>query len=133
MIEVQISPVNSAKIIKELDIKQTLSATYHPESQGALECWHQTFKSMLRKFCVESQLEWDAGTDFLLFAISEVPHESVGFSPFEILFGRSVRGPLSLIKEEWLNTPSESTQTIQQYIDKLKSTLKEVRKLLMKI
>ena len=118
-----------AKILKELDIKQTLSAAYHPESQGALERWHQTFKSMLRKFCVESQLEWDEGIDFLLFAIREVPHESLGFSPFEMLFGRSVRGPLSVIKEEWLNTPSDSTQTIRQYMDKLKRTLKEVRKI----
>ena len=34
-----------------------------------------------------------------------------------------------MIKEEWLNTPSDSTQTIQQYMDKLESTLKEVRKI----
>ena len=117
------------RILKELDIKQTLSAAYHPESQGALERWHQTFKSMLRKFCVESQLEWDEGIDFLLFAIREVPQESVGFSPFEMLFGRPVRGPLSVIKDQWVNTPTESTQTIQQYMDKLKNTLKEVRKI----
>ncbi|XP_068249716.1 uncharacterized protein [Palaemon carinicauda] len=118
-----------AQVLKELNIKQTLSAAYHPESQGALERWHQTFKSMLRKFCVESQLEWDEGIDFLLFAIREVPHESLGFSPYEMLFGRSVRGPLSVIKEEWLNTPSESSQTIQQYMNKLKSTLMQVRKI----
>ncbi|XP_064088186.1 uncharacterized protein LOC135202611 [Macrobrachium nipponense] len=117
------------QVLKELNIKQTLSAAYHPESQGALERWHQTFKSMLRKFCVESQLEWDEGIDFLLFAIREVPHESLGFSPYEMLFGRSVRGPLSVIKEEWLNTPSESSQTIQQYMNKLKSTLMQVRKI----
>ena len=118
-----------AKILKELDIKQTLSAAYHPESQGVLERWHQTFKSMLRKFCVESQLEWDEGIDFLLFAIREAPQESTGFSPFEMLFGRSVRGPLSVIKEEWLNTPSDSSQTIKQYMDNLKSTLKKVREI----
>ena len=118
-----------AKILKVLGIKQTLAAAYHPESQGALERWHQTFKAMLRKFCVETRLEWDEGIDFLLFAIREVPHESLGFSPFEMLFGRSVRGPLSVIKEEWLNTPSDSSQTIQQYMDKLKSTLKKVREI----
>ncbi|XP_068236136.1 uncharacterized protein [Palaemon carinicauda] len=84
---------------------------------------------MLREFCVESQLEWDEGIDFLLFAIREVPHESLGFSPYEMLFGRSVRGPLSVIKEEWLNTPSESSQTLQQYMNKLKSTLMQVRKI----
>ncbi|XP_068236908.1 uncharacterized protein [Palaemon carinicauda] len=78
-----------AQVLKELNIKQTLSSAYRPESQGALERWHQTFKSMLRKLCVESQLEWEEGINFLLFAIREVPHESLGFSPYEMLFGRT--------------------------------------------
>ncbi|XP_064089975.1 uncharacterized protein LOC135203981 [Macrobrachium nipponense] len=56
-------------VLKELNIKQTLSAAYHPESQGALERWHQTFKSMLRKFCVE-KLE---KSDLLLHDIELVP------------------------------------------------------------
>ena len=118
-----------AKILKELGIKQTLSSAYHPESQGALERWHQTFKSMLKKYCLESESEWDEGVDFLLFAIREAPQETLGFSPFEMLFGRTIRGPLSVIKDEWLNTPSSKTQTIQQFINELKNTLQKVRKI----
>ncbi|XP_064100914.1 uncharacterized protein LOC135211541 [Macrobrachium nipponense] len=33
-----------SKVLKELEIKQILSSAYHPESQGVLERWHQTFK-----------------------------------------------------------------------------------------
>lgn len=44
-----------SKVLQELGITQTLSTAYHPESQGALECWHQTLKSMLQKFCLENQ------------------------------------------------------------------------------
>ncbi|XP_037776259.1 uncharacterized protein LOC119573219 [Penaeus monodon] len=50
-----------SKVLQELGIKQTLSTAYHPESQGALERWHQTLKSMLRKFCLENQKCWDEG------------------------------------------------------------------------
>lgn len=32
-------------------VSHSVSTAYHPESQGALGCWHQTLKSMLRKHC----------------------------------------------------------------------------------
>lgn len=63
----------------ELKIKHKKSSPYHPESQGALERFHQTLKSMLRKFCLESNRDWDEGLPLLLFAIRETPQESLGF------------------------------------------------------
>ena len=33
--------------------------------------------------------------------------ESLGFSPFELVFGREVRGPLRLLKESWLVEDNE--------------------------
>ena len=117
-----------SSILRELNVKQILSSAYHPESQGVLERWHQTFKSMLRKFCIENNPNWDEGIDYLLFAIREAPQESTGFSPFELLYGRNLRGPLALIKEEWLNASTEfKNRTVQQYMDKLQDTLRKVR------
>ena len=43
----------------------------------------------------------------LLYAYREVPQKSSGFSPFELIFGRDVRGPLDAVKESW-ETPRES-------------------------
>ena len=37
----------------------------------------------------------------MLFAYREVPQSTTGFSPFELLYGREVRGPLDVLKEEW--------------------------------
>ena len=34
----------------------------------------------------------------LLFAVREAVQESLGFSPFELVFGRTVRGPLKVLK-----------------------------------
>ncbi|XP_076037748.1 uncharacterized protein LOC143023125 [Oratosquilla oratoria] len=95
-----------AEVLKLLGIKQTLSTAYHPQSQGALERFHQTMKSMIRKFCCEEDRDWDEGLQFLLFAIRETPSESLGVSPFELLFGRKVRGPLKVIKDHLISLPS---------------------------
>lgn len=35
----------------------------------------------------------------MLFAVQEVVHESLGFSPNELMFGHHARGPLSLLRE----------------------------------
>jgi len=88
--------------LRELGIEQITSTAYHPQSQGAIERYHQTLKSMITKFCTESHKDWDKGLPFLLFATRETPNESLGFSPFELMFTHEVRGPLKLLKEEWL-------------------------------
>ena len=93
-------------VLKELQITQTLSTAYHPQTQGALERCHQTLKSLLRKFCFEQDQEWDEALPYMLFAIRETPNESTGISPFEMLFGRKVRGPLRLVKDKHLNSSS---------------------------
>ena len=57
---------------------------------------------MLKKFVREQVTHWDKYLPYLLFAYREVPCESAGYSPFELLYGRMVRGPLAVIKETWL-------------------------------
>ena len=72
-------------VMKGLGIAQYFSSAYHPESQGALERFHQTFKTMLRMFCLENEKDWDEGIDLLLFSIRDAKNASLGFSPFQLL------------------------------------------------
>ena len=80
----------------QLGIKQVISSTYHPQSQGALEKFHQTLKTMMRSYCLRGQKDWDEGVPLLLFAAREAVQESLGFSPFELVFGHTPRGPLKV-------------------------------------
>ena len=85
------------QVMHELGIKQYRSSAYHPESQGALERFHQTLKNMIRSYCFDTEKDWDEGIHLLLFAVRESVQESLGFSPFELVFGHTVRGPLKLL------------------------------------
>lgn len=78
-----------SQVMQQLSVKHQVSSTYHPESQGALERFHQTLKSTLRNHCLESNREWDEGLPLLMFAIRETSQESLGFSPAELVFGHS--------------------------------------------
>lgn len=114
-------------VLTELGITQTLSTAYHPQSQGALERCHQTLKALLRKFCHDQDQDWDEALPYVLFAIRETPNESLGVSPFELLYGHKVRGPLKVIKDQLLNNTSSKLVTVTQYLVKLKDTLTKVR------
>ena len=59
---------------------------------------------MLRAYCVEHGKEWNKGVynHLVLFAAQEAVQESLGFTPFELLFGRTVCVPLKILKEAWL-------------------------------
>lgn len=57
---------------------------------------------MLRSYCLESDKDWDEGVCLLLFAAHKAIQESLGFSPAELVFAHTVRGPLKLLQEEWM-------------------------------
>ena len=110
------------QVMNQLGIKQYKSSAYHPESQGALERFHQTLKTMIRMYCTENSRDWDEGVHLLLFAVRESVQESLGFSPFELVFGHAVRGPLLLLKEKWLDEDPEKISVLK-YVATFKDRL----------
>ena len=110
------------QIVDTLGIKHSFSTAYHPESQGALERYHQTLKTMLKCYCEENPKDWDVGVPLVLFASRDAIQESLGFSPFELVFGHTVRGPLQLLKEQWLEK-SVSKSDLLTYVASFKDRL----------
>ncbi|KAJ8026574.1 hypothetical protein HOLleu_31450 [Holothuria leucospilota] len=110
------------QMLYELGIDQIKSSAYHPESQGALERFHQTLKNMLKTYCHDNERDWDEGIPFVMFAARESIQESLGFSPFELVFGHTVRGPLKLLKEKWLSDPGEDIHLLD-YVSRFKDRL----------
>ena len=95
---------------------------------GLVEKFNGTSKQMLKRMCSERHKDWNKYFNALLFAYREVPHDSLGFSPFELLYERSVRGPMVILKELWTKEiQDEETKStyMYQYILDLKERLEE--------
>ena len=114
------------QVLAELGVEHVTSSAYHPQSQGCLERFHQTLKQVLGKYCHENGTTWDDHLDWLLFAYRESLQESLGFSPFEVLYGRNVRGPLKVLKEKWFESQSQPV-TVQEYVSSLMDKLTRIR------
>lgn len=117
------------QVIQTLGVQHVVSSAYHPESQGALERWHQTLKSMLRKYCLETGRSWDEGVPFVLFAARDAVQESLGFSPADLVFAHSPRGPLKALKEKFLSLSTSPTTNVLDYVSNFRERLLAANKI----
>lgn len=104
-----------AKAMKQLKIRHGVSSAYHPETQGALERFHQTLQSLLRTYCVELGRDWEEGLPWLMLSVREVSQESTGFSPNELVFGHEVCGPVAVVAGKWRET--DPPGNVIDYVD----------------
>lgn len=111
-----------AQVLNQLNIKHCHSSAYHPESQRALERFHQTLKTMLRTYCLEFDKDWEEGIHMQMFTIREVVQESLGFRPAELVFAHTIRGPLKILRERWLCEGTE--QNLPDYVSKFRLRLR---------
>ena len=77
-----------------LSIRQLTTTPYHLACNGLVERFNQTLKQILKRVCADRPSDWDRYLAPVLFAYRAAPQASLGFSPFELLYGRHVRGPL---------------------------------------
>ena len=81
---------------------------------------------MLKRLAAEQPKEWPRYVAPLLFAYREAPQSTLMFSPFELLYGRSMRGPIQVFRElsddDVLNP---DVPTTYEYVIDLADRLKE--------
>ncbi|XP_041483470.1 uncharacterized protein LOC121430260 [Lytechinus variegatus] len=119
-----------AEVTKLLSLRQLFTTPYHPAGNGLVERFNGTLKLMLRRMCAEKPTDWDRYLGALLFAYREAPQASLGFSPFELIYGRRVRGPLTLLKELWTGeSPHDETRSTYEYVFELQNKLQDTCKL----
>ena len=112
----------TAEVMKEvsrrlLSLQQITTTPYHTICNGLIERFHMTLKQMLSRICTERQKDWDKYLPALLFAIREVPQESLGFSLFELLDGQNIKGPFTILRDLWCwDAPDEHVLSTYQYV-----------------
>lgn len=119
-----------SELIKELHSllgsHPLFNTPYHPQGTGRVERMHGTLKSILKKLCKAEPNQWHRYLIPTLFAMREMPSDRTGFSAFELLYGRSVRGPLAVLRDLWEN-PSKDPKYRDtfQYVLNLRNILKD--------
>ena len=109
------------EVSRLLSLQQLTTIPYRPQNKGPVEIFHTMLKQMLLTMCAESPNDWDKYLPALLFAVREIPQESLGLSPFELLYGRNVRGPMQILRKLWsVEETEERALLTYQYVDDLR-------------
>ena len=109
---------------QQLGIKAIKTTPYHPQTDGLVERFNQTLKRMLQKFVDDTGKDWDRWLPFVMFAYREVPQASTGFSPFELLYGWDVQGPLDLLRKHWEGPSAvQADRTVVQFVLEMRERL----------
>jgi len=76
-----------------LEIDKLRTTPYQQQTNGCAERFHRTLNSMLGKVVRESQRDWDEKLPYVMSAYRAAKHESTGYSPYELVYGRKCRMP----------------------------------------
>ncbi|XP_077330912.1 uncharacterized protein LOC143973903 [Lithobates pipiens] len=118
-------------LCQQIQMTHIMASPYHPQTNGLCESFNGPLKQMLRTFVHSQGKDWKRYPPHLLFASREVPQKSTGFLPFELLYGRRVRGPLNLICETWEGKIADPEVSVVDYVltfrDKMETLLEIVR------
>ena len=111
--------------LNKLGISKIESTPYRPQSNGCIERFHSTLKRCLKKQPKCSE-DWDLLIPYVLFALRESPCRATGYAPFELMYGREVRGPSKILRDTWVEqTPEHSTHS--EILNQIRSRLTIVR------
>jgi transposase InsO family protein len=114
------------EVMRLISVSQLHTTPYHPQTNGLCERFNGTLKSMLKKLMADRPKDWDRYLPFALFAYREIPQESTGYSPFELLYGRNPKGPTELLYHTWTDSCRESQQVpVSQYVQDLREILSD--------
>lgn len=112
------------EVSRLLSMHQLTTSPYHPMCNDLVEKFNGTLKMMLKRMCAERPNDWDRYVPALLFAYREVPQESLGFAQFELLYGRTVTGPVQILREIWTrDIQNPEVRTTYEYVLDLQNRL----------
>ncbi|GFW61144.1 retrovirus-related Pol polyprotein from transposon opus [Trichonephila clavipes] len=80
-----------------LGIDKTKTTPLHPQSDGMVERFNRTILNNLSLMVSKNQQDWDQKVPLFLLAYRSAVHETTGYSPSQMLFGRDLRLPCDLL------------------------------------
>lgn len=115
-----------SRLIKELcefaGIRKSRTTPYHPRG-NPVERFNRTLLAMLGTLEAKQKTRWKEHVKPLVHAYNCTRNEVTGFTPYELMFGRTPRLPVDLVFNLPLRESKQKSHS--QYIKSLKSRLEE--------
>ena len=106
-----------------MGIHKSRTTAYHPQCDGLVERQNRTLQDMLSAFVSKHRDDWDLWVDIAVYAYNTSCHDSTGFSPYELVFGRVARTPLEID----LGVPLRNPSSQHEYCDSMRTHLQSVQ------
>lgn len=116
----------TSHVIKELcklaGVQQSRTTPYHPMGNGMVERFNQTLIHMIGTLNNKQKEDWKSHVSSLVHAYNATKHDSTGYTPFYLMFGRHPR--LSIDAYLCLdNDNTEKSNSYDNYAKKLEKRL----------
>jgi transposase InsO family protein len=111
-----------------LGMQLNFSTTYHPETDGRTERTNQILEDMLRMYVMDKKRIWEEFLPLVEFAYNNSYQSTIKMAPFEFLYGRSCRMPLSWDRlEERVLVRPEAIQEMEEQMQSIRQRIKEAQ------
>jgi transposase InsO family protein len=118
----------TGKVITEmcqmLGIKRSTTTSFHPMGNGSCERQNQTLLNLMGTLPESKKSRWKDYVAPLVHAYNCTRSDVTGYTPFELMFGRTPRLPID--HQFGLNDDSCPDLSCNDYIEELKENLKRI-------
>lgn len=126
------APFNSEflqQLNQYLNIKISFTPPNHPSSNGIVERYMKTLRQMILVYAQKGSIvkQWDTNLRLIRFVYNNMIHQSTGFSPFELVYGRMSKS-INQITQENKDIPlykGQSHTPQSKFASQLKENLEQ--------
>ena len=112
-----------SELLKVSGVRKSHTTPYHPMGNGSVERFNRTLGGMIRALSPEEKADWPRRLQTLAFMYNCTAHETTGYSPFYLMFGRIPRLPVDVLFRSVLQ--DSTVASYDKYVACLAEDLKE--------
>lgn len=114
--------------LKSIGSRSVLATAGHPQTNGLVERMNRTLTGVLKMYVNFEQTDLDQKVPMAGLAINTSKQSSTGFTPFELLYGRSAVLPA----DSAFPWPTQSPERVEEFINRVNRWRKQAQLLILK-
>uniref|UniRef100_A0A8C5DFV4 Integrase catalytic domain-containing protein n=1 Tax=Gouania willdenowi TaxID=441366 RepID=A0A8C5DFV4_GOUWI len=112
-----------SELLRVSGVRKSHTTPYHPMGNGSVERFNRTLGGMIRALSPEEKADWPRRLQTLTFMYNCAVHETTGYPPFYLMFGRVPRLPIDVLFRAVLH--DSAVMSYDRYVACLANDLKE--------